>query len=248
MRYFVQISYLGTAYVGWQRQINGLSIQEVIETSLSKIHKTEIAIVGCGRTDAGVHASQYFFHFDIEKEISDQGWDSLRRILPKGIAYVSHKLVAEKSHARFDAVSRSYIYRIHTHKEPFLQGLSSQIRRPEHYDQALMHEAAALLLDYLEFETFCKTKTDTIGRRCDLSKSEWRFEEHSWTYEISSNRFLRGMVRLIVGMCLQVGQGKISLSEVRHAMDEQIHLKKALSAPAVGLYLCAVEYPYEVVV
>lgn len=241
-RYLVEISYRGTDYVGWQSQPNGVAVQSVIEDCLTRLLHHPTPIVGCGRTDSGVHASQYFFHFDAVDELTDKQWYALSRMLPRDIAYHGHQAVTEDMHARFSAVRRSYVYRCHTEKEPFLHGLSTRLFRANAYDQDKMQQCAALLLDYESFETFCKTGSDENHKRCTLYRSEWIYEPQVWSYHISANRFLRGMVRLIVGACLQVGLGKVSLDEVREALDNRAALQRPLSAAAEGLYLCGVEY------
>jgi len=241
-RYLVEISYLGTRYVGWQRQPNGLSIQQVIEDSLTKLLRTPISIVGCGRTDAGVHASQYFFHFDTEVKLTDERWYAFKRMLPESIAYLDHKQVDSSIHARYSAVERSYIYRIHTEKHPFLHGLSTEIYRAESYDQEVMRACAQMLRNYTDFTTFCKTGTDVKHKLCTMYHSDWEFEDQVWSYHVSANRFLRGMVRLIVGCCLEIGRGKMKLSDLEGALSSQSALPHPYSAPAVGLYLSSVKY------
>lgn len=243
IRYLVEISYLGTPYVGWQRQPNGQSVQQVLEDCLTKLLRTSISIVGCGRTDAGVHASQYFFHFDTEYPVQDERWYALKRMLPRPIAYLGHRTVSPDFHARYTANRRSYIYRIHTEKHPFLHGLSTELYRAETYDRELMTACAQMLMNYKDFDTFCKTGTDVKHKRCEMYESRWEFEEHSWQYHVSANRFLRGMVRLIVGCCLEVGRGRMTTDQLREAMDHRNSLPHPYSAPAVGLYLSQVRYP-----
>ena len=241
-RYLVEISYRGTHYVGWQSQPNGIAVQSVLEDSLTRLLHIPTPIVGCGRTDSGVHASQYFFHFDSAEPLTDKKWYAFSKMLPRDIAYLGHEPVGDEMHARFSAVRRSYVYRIHTEKEPFLHGLSTRLFRANAYDQDEMEKCAALLLDYGSFETFCKTGSEERHKRCTLYQSEWVFEPEVWSYHVSANRFLRGMVRLIVGACLQVGLGKITIDEVRDALEQRVALERPLSAAAEGLYLCGVEY------
>ncbi len=241
-RYLLEISYLGTKYVGWQIQPNGLSVQQVIQEALSKLLHEEVNVIGCGRTDAGVHASQYFLHFDTAEHIDEGRLTKLRYMLPRDIAFISHQELDIEFSARFSATSRSYTYRIHTEKEPFLIGLSTLIHRAEKYDKEIMQACAKMLLEYDDFTSFCKSGSDAKGRACGLTRSEWVFEDQGWSFHITGRRFLRGMVRLVVGMCLQVGQGKMSIEEVRQAMEERTLLPRPLSAPAEGLYLSEVRY------
>ena len=242
VRYFIEASFLGTNYVGWQRQPNGLSVQEVIENSISTVLRKEIQIVGCGRTDAGVHAQQYFFHFDTEERLPEGFMFKLNRFMPNDIAFYDVKLVEDDMHARFSAISRSYTYYLSLRKEPLRQHIAFEQRYAGDLDFDLMNEAGTILKEYQEFKTFCKQGSDTPHYLCDLTKASWSHDQNSATFEISANRFLRGMVRLIVGMMLQVGRHQLSLVELRKALDDQVQLKKSESAPAHGLHLTNVEY------
>ncbi len=242
MRYFVEASYLGTKYVGWQRQPNGLSVQEVIENSISTVLRHETQIVGCGRTDAGVHAQQYFFHFDTEELLPEGFMFKLNRFMPNDVAFCDVKLVDDDMHARFSATSRSYKYFLSLRKEPLRQHIAFEYRYPGTLDIDLMNEAGELLKEHKECKTVCKLGSDTPHYLCDLTKAFWSHDQDSATFEISANRFLRGMVRLIVGMMLQVGRHQLSLTELRQALDDQVQLKKSESAPAHGLHLTSIEY------
>lgn len=244
MRFFTQLSYNGSSYHGWQFQQNTIStIQGVLESALHTIGRKKIPIVGCGRTDAGVHASDYYFHFDDDSDWQGKEY-KLNSLLPKDIAIKKINLVHEDAHARFDATLRTYHYHLHTFKDPFSLGMSYCYKQP--LDLSLLNEAAGLILEYQDFETFCKSGSDVENKRCDLFQSEWSADtnQHHYTYIISANRFLRGMVRLIVGMCINVNAEKIDLAEVKNALDNRELLSKSWSAPAEGLFLSEIKYPY----
>jgi tRNA pseudouridine38-40 synthase len=242
VRHFVEASFLGTNYVGWQRQPNGISVQEVIENSISTVLRKQIQIVGCGRTDAGVHAQQYFFHFDTDKSLPKGFVFKLNRFMPNDIAFYDVRLVKDDMHARFSAKSRSYTYYLSLRKEPLRQNVSVEYRYPGELDFDLMNEAAAILQQYRDFKTFCKQGSDTPHFLCDLTEASWSHDQYSGTFKISANRFLRGMVRLIVGMTLRIGRHQLTLDELRKALDDQVQLKKSESAPAHGLHLTLIQY------
>jgi tRNA pseudouridine38-40 synthase len=246
MRYFAELAYNGQAYFGWQRQPEQVSVQSTIEEALSTILNTPLEITGCGRTDTGVHARQYFIHFDLEGAFPENFLLRLNKFLPADIAFRRIFEVKADAHARYDAYYRSYEYHIDVFKNPFELGTSHYFPFTRDLDFSKMEEAAALLLQYEEFFPFCKTNTDVKTMRCELFRSEWAFDHAKGhhVYHISANRFLRGMVRLIVGMCLYVGQGKMSLAEVRTALDQQARLPKSWSIPPDGLYLTDVRYPF----
>lgn len=243
-RYFLEFAYNGTRFHGYQIQPNGLSIQETIQKALSVLLKTETEITGCGRTDSGVHALQYYAHFDFEGALPSNLIYSLNGILKKDIVFYNCIPVHDTAHARFDASSRSYVYHIDLRPNPFRQETSYYCPFASDMDMGLMQEAATLLLNYKEFDTFCLTDNDAKTKICRLTKSEWIFNQWQWEFHIKSDRFLRGMIRLIVGMCLNVGKGKVSLEEVRQALDQKTALKQAWSAPASGLLLTDIIYPY----
>ncbi len=244
MRYFSELAYKGTNYNGWQRQPNAPSVQQVIEEAISTILSTSVEVTGCGRTDTGVHASQYFLHFDFEGKFPKEFLRRLNKLLPADIAIRSIYEVAADAHARFDAARRSYEYHIGLDKNPFLTDTAWHFPFFEKLDLEKTQAAAALLLNYREFQPFCKSNTDVHTMECTLFRSEWVFDAASsrLVFHISANRFLRGMVRLIVGMCLNVGLGKVELDEVRQALDQQVLLKKSWSVPAEGLFLTEVRY------
>ena len=244
-RYFLELAYNGTRYNGYQIQPTNPSVQESIQNALSIVlRQDKIEITGCGRTDTGVHALQYFAHFNFDGIIPPTLVRSLNALLKKDIIIYRCFPVDKNAHARFDASSRSYIYHIDIRPNPFRQETAYFCPFPEKIDKDLMQAAAKLLLQFNEFDTFCLVNTDAATRICDLRKSEWIFNEWDWEYHVTSNRFLRGMIRLIVGMCLNVGRGKISLKEVEYALENKKALKQAWSVPASGLFLTDIKYPF----
>ena len=245
MRYFSTISYKGTNYYGWQIQPQATTVQEIIENALSTLLRQEIKIVGCGRTDAGVHAKGYVFHFDIEEPVHHQLVHRINKFLPKDLVFHHIGLVEKNAHARFDANYRAYNYKVGAEKNPFTRNTVYHYPFFKRLNKDKMQEVASLLLEFNEFTPFCKTKSDAKTMYCELYRSEWKFDKSSeMTYHIAANRFLRGMVRLIVGMCLNVGLGKLKVEAVREALVQQCLLKKSYSAPPHGLCLTDIRYPY----
>lgn len=243
MRWRIQLSYSGTRYCGWQRQPDDPSVQQTIEEAFALILRQQVEIVGCGRTDSGVHARQYVAHADVaDIALNDKIVYQLNMVLPMDIAIHSIEETTPEFHARFDAVSRQYKYYLHHHKDPFLDGRSWYVHQHAPLDHQAMHEAAALLMHYDQFQPFCKTGSDADHYKCKLSASHWVFDEHQSVYIISANRFLRGMVRLVVGACMNVGLGKITIADLKLSLDQQILLPHAWSVPGEGLYLEGVEY------
>ncbi len=238
----LELAYQGTAYAGWQRQPNALTVEETVDTALSTLLGEPVKLVGCGRTDAGVHASDYAAHFDFGGEMPARLAGRLNRFLPEDIAIRGLYRVPVETHARFSATGRSYVYHLSLLKDPFRPATVAWVPALRELDHAAMQDAADLLTGYGSFAPFCKTNSDAFTMRCTLGESRWEFGPEQLTYRISANRFLRGMVRLIVGMCVRVGEGRLSLDEVRRALDRQERLPKPWSAPAAGLYLCNVAY------
>lgn len=243
MRYFLELSYNGKNYFGWQIQPDVITVQEKINNALSTILRQDINIVAAGRTDAGVHASQMFAHFDVENKLEENFTYKLNAILPDDIVICKTFLVADDAHARFDATSRSYEYRIWLGRNPFLLDTTWQL----HYQKVavnLMNEAARILYDYEDFECFSKVKTDVNTFNCTITNAEWILEDDKLTFHISANRFLRNMVRAIVGTLLEVGYGKISIEEFKKIIESKNRSNAGVSVPAKGLFLTKVEYNY----
>lgn len=244
MRYFTELAYNGTRFKGYQIQPNVPTVQQAIEDALSMVLRQRIAVLGCGRTDTGVHAEQYFIHWDYEGELPHNLLFRSNRILGGDIALRRLIPVAEDAHARFDAKSRSYRYELSIEKQPFRQETCFFCPRAARADRGAMQATAELLLNYEAFAPFCKSKHGAKTYLCALRRAEWSFEENHFRFHITANRFLRGMVRLIVGACLEVGWGRMSLEDIRHAMERQQPLKHAYSAPAEGLFLTDIQYDF----
>ncbi|MCB0703768.1 MAG: tRNA pseudouridine(38-40) synthase TruA [Saprospiraceae bacterium] len=245
-RYFAESAYLGKAYCGWQKQPGQISVQSVIEGALQTILGQETEITGCGRTDSGVHAKQYFFHFDFPGSFPDGFLRRINKFLPPDIAIRRIIPVADDAHARFHATHRAYEYHLTMHKDPFSQETAYFYPYALRPDFKKLQEAATLLLDYQEFFPFCKTNTDVKTMECNLVRSEWKQsgDEQELVFHIAANRFLRGMVRLIVGMCVNVATSKLDLESVKIALDKQIRLEKSWSVPPEGLFLTDIRYPF----
>lgn len=245
-RYFIKLAYQGTAYNGWQNQSpgKGLSIQSKLEEAVSILCRQSTAITGCGRTDAGVHASEYYAHFDGPSDLEIvECIMKLNKMLPPDIAIYDILTVHSDAHARFDAISRSYQYHLHTRKTPFLP--YSYYYTYGNPDLEILNQSAALLMEFADFATFCKTHTDVKTTVCKISESRWeQISEYQWVYHITSDRFLRGMVRLIVGMCLNIQRGKISLQQARSAIDAGTRTGHDWSVPPEGLFLNRIVYSY----
>jgi tRNA pseudouridine38-40 synthase len=241
LRYFIELSYNGKNYHGWQIQPDAISVQEKLNDAISTIFQEKIQVVGAGRTDSGVHASQMFAHFDIEKELKGNVVFKLNSILPNDIAVLQVFIVDAEKHARFDATSRSYEYKICLGRNPFLLDFSWQIhsQRP---DVNLMNEAAKLLLEFTDFQTFSKVKTDVYTFNCDVTEAFWELNDNELTFHISANRFLRNMVRAIVGTLVDVGSGKITIDDFRNIIESKNRSNAGLSVPAKGLFLTQIKY------
>ena len=244
MRYFAEIAYNGANYNGWQVQPNAPSVQATIEDALSTILNTPTQIVGCGRTDTGVHAKNYYAHFDFEGAFPLAFLNRVNKYLPKDIVIYDFKSVANDAHARFDAYARSYEYHIVTSKNPFEIKTSWDFYAAKTLDIVQLQAAAALLLQYNAFAPFCKTHSDAKTMICEVTQSKWEIKDDRLIFHITANRFLRGMVRLIVGMCINVSLGKLTLEQVKQALDTQSKLPKSYSVPPNGLFLTNIKYPY----
>ncbi|MBR1928504.1 MAG: tRNA pseudouridine(38-40) synthase TruA [Paludibacteraceae bacterium] len=251
MRYFVYFSYRGTSYHGWQRQQNAMTVQEVMEHCMSNVLRVPITLVGAGRTDAGVHASQMVAHFDMPDDSSPIPKDNillvgkLNSYLPQDIAIQQIIPVKSDAHARFSALSRTYHYYVIMSKSPFYRMLATHISYPLDFNK--MNQAAKLLLETSDFASFCKLHTDVKTTICKVTKAEWtQVDESIWMFSIKSDRFLRDMVRAIVGTLFEVGTGKLTIDDFQRIIDAHDRCAARGSAPAVGLYLSKVEYPNDI--
>ena len=240
-RYFIEVSYDGADFGGFQIQQNQQTIQGTLEAAMATLYRETISLTGASRTDAGVHALQNFFHFDTAIEVTAKHIYNLNAILPNAIVVNGIYIVPADAHSRFDAVKRSYIYKIHTQKSPFLEGRSWYYPFP--IDINALQSAANTLLLHKDFESFSKKNTTVNTFDCTITKAEWTQEGSLIQFNIDSNRFLRGMIRGLVGTMLQVGRGQINVDR----FEEIIRLKNEqnvdFSTPAHGLYLSNIEYP-----
>jgi tRNA pseudouridine38-40 synthase len=242
MRFFFEISYSGTRYHGWQNQQNALGVQQVVEDGLSKIFREPISIVGSGRTDTGVHCAQQFFHVDLNKAFEvPKLIQQMNSFLPPDIAIRSIQAVKPDAHARYDARERSYEYHLTTQKNPLLVGRAYYCIKP--LDFAAMNEAAACLLGEHDFESFSKVKTDVNHFVCEVKVARWSKKGDVWIFAITANRFLRGMVRAIVGTLLDVGTGKITSAQFQAIIKSRNRQQAGMNVPPEGLYLHRVKYP-----
>ncbi|MBO5594157.1 MAG: tRNA pseudouridine(38-40) synthase TruA [Prevotella sp.] len=243
MRYFVWFGYDGAAYHGWQIQPNGNSVQEELQRGLSTLLREDISVTGAGRTDAGVHARVMVAHFDTEKALDcRQLAYKLNRLLPQDIAVDRVEPVSDDLHARFSATSRTYHYYIHTRKDPFRRAYSCEM----HYDLdfAKMNEAGRILTTYEDFGAFCKAHSDVKTTLCQVTKAEWiQTSDTSWYFEITANRFLRNMVRAVVGTLVDVGRGKLTLDDFRKVIEGKQRSDAGESMPANALFLENITYP-----
>jgi tRNA pseudouridine38-40 synthase len=245
MRYFFEIAYNGRNYNGWQSQANATGVQTVVEEAMSTLLQEQIKIVGSGRTDTGVHCEQQYFHTDIKSEFENTLFiQKLNSFLPKDIAIKSVHEVKPDASARYDAVERSYRYQITRKKNPFLEGYAWHFFKP--LDIQTMNKAAALLIGEQDFECFSKVKTDVNHFLCEIKEAVWREEGDMLIFRITANRFLRGMVRAIVGTLLDVGINKISTSEFESIIKSRDRKKAGANVPPYGLFLTKVKYPSEV--
>jgi len=242
LRYFIELSYNGKAYHGWQIQPNAISVQEVVEKALSVVLKKEMSIVGAGRTDAGVHAKQIFAHFDCETEINcSELVYKLNALTAKDVAIHNVFRVHEEAHARFHATARSYVYRISTKKDAFNTDFAYYFK-PE-LDVAAMNLAAKHLIGFKDFQCFSKSNTDVFTYNCDLRVAEWEIFENEIHFHITADRFLRNMVRAIVGTLINVGIGKLKPEDILTILESKNRAEAGYSVPAHGLYLTKVVYP-----
>ena len=247
-RYFLELAYRGTSFVGWQNQPNGRSVQEVIEHALTTVLRQPVAITGSGRTDAGVHAEQQFAHFDLPSPLTNSAslLQSLNALLGPDVAAFRVFPVRDTDHARFTATSRYYQYRIIRQKDPFRAGLA-YVFYPA-LDLNAMNEAAGYLLQHIDFESFSKVKTDVKTFTCRIEFARWQRDRGGdLTFHIRADRFLRGMVRALVGTLLDVGQGKLSVTGFEQVIVNRNRKHAGRAAPADGLFLVEVAYPETII-
>ncbi len=243
MRYFIEFAYNGKNYCGWQYQPHSPSVQETLNKALSILLRKEIDVVGAGRTDTGVHATQMFAHFDHDTEIdSDTLTQKLNSFLPKDIVVYRFIPLHHEAHARFDATSRTYEYHMHTFKDAFVHEGSWYNFHP--LDVEKMNEAAKILFEYIDFKCFSKTHTDVKTFNCKVTEAYWKQDGTRLVFTVTADRFLRNMVRAIVGTLVNVGLGKITLEDFRNIIESRDRNRAGFSVPAHGLYLTTVKYPY----
>lgn len=244
-RYFIYLSYNGANYCGWQTQPNGITVQESIEKALEIILRSPTPVLGAGRTDSGVHARMMVAHFDSAETLDKEFvTEKLNRILPWEIAI--HRLVEVKSeaHARFDATSRLYRYYVTTEKDPFQHPFKYKIRHQPDLDA--MNTCAKLLFEYIDFTSFSKLHTDVKTNNCKIMQAEWMRQGNEYIFTIRANRFLRNMVRSIVGTLLEAGRGKLDAEDMRHIIEAKNRSKAGTSAPGHALFLEDITYPPEI--
>lgn len=242
-RYFIELSYNGKNYHGWQIQQNAITIQEVLNNKLSTLLNQEIYVVGCGRTDTGVHASQFFAHFDIETKLNEieKLIFKLNRFLPEDIAIHNIFEVNKDASSRFDAISRTYKYYISLNKSPFIVDTSYQITY--NFDIDKMNKASEILYNYKDFSCFSKSGTQTATNNCEITFANWEKIDGKLIFAITANRFLRNMVRAIVGTLIEIGKGDIEPEEIKNIIKSKSRSKAGTSAPAKGLFLTEIQYP-----
>ncbi|MEQ8908549.1 MAG: tRNA pseudouridine(38-40) synthase TruA [Vicingaceae bacterium] len=242
MRYFLDLQFRGTNYHGWQVQPNANTVQAELEKALSTLLQNPTEIVGAGRTDTGVHAKQMVAHFEVEKAVDSHSFlHRLNSLLPKDISALKVWQVKDDFHARFDASSRSYRYVISQTKDPFLQDLAYYFKHD--LDVAAMNQAAKLLLGELDFSCFSKAHTQTFTNNCSLIQAVWKLEGHLLYFDVSANRFLRNMVRAMVGTLIEVGEGRRSVDSMQALIESKNRSEAGSSVPAHGLFLMEVKYP-----
>ena len=243
MRYFIEFSYNGSEFHGWQRQNNALTVQQILEESLSLIQGELLTVVGAGRTDSGVHARLMVAHFDVN-ELSYKKINfifKLNQLLPKSIVILDLRSVKLEAHSRFDAISRTYFYYISLIKNPF--------DYPLHYfyngklDWKLMNQASEILTNHKDFQCFSKSNTDVKTFLCDINKAIWNLNDNGAVFEITANRFLRNMVRAIVGTLIEIGNGKKNINQLEKILASKKRANAGYSAPANGLFLTKIIYP-----
>lgn len=242
-RYFIYLAYDGTAYHGWQIQPNGISIQECLMRALATLMRREVEVIGAGRTDAGVHASLMVAHFDSDEPLDVVFFaDKLNRLLPPDISVYSLRAVTPDAHARFDATARTYKYYITTAKSPFNRQYRCRLFQAPDFER--MNEAARTLFDYTDFTSFSKLHTDVKTNNCRIMHAAWTQQDDvTWVFTIQADRFLRNMVRAVVGTLLEVGRGKLTIDGFRRVIEQKDRCRAGTSVPGNALFLVDVAYP-----
>ena len=242
MKYFIQFSYFGKNYHGWQKQPNAITVQQVLEKALSTLLRTTVETIGAGRTDTGVHAKQMIAHFDAEpiNDLSHLTY-RLNSLLPFDVAVSSIREVTNDAHARFNATARTYQYVIIQEKNPFYTEQAYFVKYP--IDIKAMNKAANMLLQYTDFECFSKLHTDVKTFNCKITQAQWIIDNDFLVFTITADRFLRNMVRAIVGTLLDIGQHKINIDDLKAILNSKDRAQAGVSVPAKGLYLTAIKYP-----
>ncbi|MDR0960949.1 MAG: tRNA pseudouridine(38-40) synthase TruA [Mediterranea sp.] len=243
-RYFLYLAYDGTAYNGWQIQPNGTGVQEILMRALATLLQCDTELTGAGRTDTGVHASLMVAHFDSPVPLDEVAFaDKLNRLLPPDISVFRLRAVQPDAHARFDATSRTYHYYITTQKSPFFRTYRYRLfHKP---DIERMNEAAAVLTEYTDFTSFSKLHTDVKTNNCRITHAAWtQVDAHTWVFTITADRFLRNMVRAIVGTLLEVGRGKLTVDDFRRIIGQKDRGCAGMSVPGHALFLTDITYPY----
>lgn len=242
MRYFITLSFDGTAYHGWQIQPHSVSVQEELQKALTTLLRMPVEVVGAGRTDTGVHARKMVSHFDINAELDCQQLVyKLNKLLPRDIAVQHVEQVSDDMHARFSAKFRTYHYYVHLGKNPFLRSYSWQLYGNPDFE--LMNKAAVVLMEYMDFTSFSKVNTDTKTNDCTITEAHWdRVGEGQWRFTITANRFLRNMVRAIVGTLMEVGRGRMTIEQLRQVIEAKDRCRAGDSVPGNALFLVDVKY------
>ncbi|WMJ72471.1 tRNA pseudouridine(38-40) synthase TruA [Cytophagaceae bacterium ABcell3] len=244
MRYFLEIAYKGTNYAGWQIQKNAVSVQQKLDEALATVLRYPVKTIGSGRTDTGVHCSQQFVHIDVKEAFTEKNRYSLNCVLPSDIAIKSAFRVKDTAHARFDALSRSYEYKITPAKDPFLNEFAWRFDKKLDIDK--MNQACEILKKHTDFESFSKVHTDVKNFNCEIFSAKWDVEDDLIIFRITANRFLRGMVRAVGGTLIDVGLGKISISDFEKVILARDRKQAGSALPPHGLFLCKVAYPEEI--
>jgi tRNA pseudouridine38-40 synthase len=244
-RYFIQLAYDGTLYHGWQIQPNALTVQELLDKAMSIYFRCKVETLGCGRTDSGVHATDFYAHFDlenVEQKKVDNAVASINALLPYQIAVKKIIAVTDHAHARFDATARAYKYYVHYDKDPFKLNRSWLVKDKLNVD--LMNKAAEELYNYIDFSCFSKSNTQTFTNNCTITKAIFEEIEGGLVFTIKADRFLRNMVRAIMGTLVRVGKGEIDVNDFKNIIESKNRSNAGQSVPACGLYLVKIEYPF----